>query len=432
MTTPQRRVAELFAGVGGFRLGLEGYPAREIEGSGWNVVWSNQWEPATKKQHASDCYSRNWPDDPAHHSNEDIARVLDAVEAGEQRIPNHDLLVGGFPCQDYSVAKTLSHSTGLQGKKGVLWWQIERLLRLKLHEGYPPSFLMLENVDRLLSSPATQRGRDFAVMLASLNDLGYAVEWRVINAADYGFPQKRRRVFILGYRTSDQQAPWDTATNWVYHDGVAARAVPVVRDHGAASSKVREFSLSGGDLATVSAQFGVGEKVSPFRKAGVAWQRQVTTFDVVPVTEPKASLKSVLVSARAVPDEYWVTDASALKRWKGHKREKNETRTSKSGFTYQYKEGSLPFPDPTSEPARTILTGEGGPTPSRTKHIIQHPRTDRYRRLIPEELEALSGFPPGWTEGMPDGKRAFMIGNALVVGVVRRLGAALDEIANQL
>lgn len=431
MPSPQRRVAELFAGVGGFRLGLEGHPAWDVDGSGWNVVWSNQWEPATKKQHAFDCYCRNWPDASSQHSNEDIARVLDRFEAGEQHIPNHDLLVGGFPCQDYSVAKTLSHSTGLQGKKGVLWWQIERLLRLKLHEGFPPTFLMLENVDRLLSSPATQRGRDFAVMIASLNDLGYAVEWRVINAADYGFPQKRRRVFILGYRTSELRAPWDNTANWVYRDGVAARAFPVAPTTGAATNVSREFSLPSGDLASVSGKFGVGEKVSPFRKAGVAWKRQVATFDVVPLGEPKAPLHSVLVRASAVPAEYWVTDAGALARWKHHKDEKDETRTSKSGFTYQYKEGRLPFPDPTTEPARTILTGEGGPTPSRTKHIIRHPRTSRYRRLVPEELEALSGFPPGWTEGMPDGKRAFMIGNALVVGVVRRLGAALYDFASE-
>jgi DNA (cytosine-5)-methyltransferase 1 len=63
-----------------------------------------------------------------------------------------------------------------------------------------PPFGLFENVDRLLKSPATQRGRDFAVMLASLTDLGYVAEWRVINAADYGMPQRRRRVFIAAYR----------------------------------------------------------------------------------------------------------------------------------------------------------------------------------------------------------------------------------------
>ena len=99
-----------------------------------------------------------------------------------------DLVVGGFPCQDYSVAKTLSSSLGLEGKKGVLWWQIMRLIKSQR-----PKMVFLENVDRLLKSPASQRGRDFAIMLASLSDAGYFVEWRVVNAAEYGFPQRLSR-----------------------------------------------------------------------------------------------------------------------------------------------------------------------------------------------------------------------------------------------
>jgi len=418
---PSNRVAELFAGVGGFRLGLEGYPKRSVKGSGWRVVWSNQWEPSTRQQHASDCYLRWWPDEQAH-SNEDIAVVLDGVEQGTRSIPEFDLLVGGFPCQDYSVAKTLSHSTGLQGKKGVLWWQIGRLLRLQMLAGTPSRFIMLENVDRLLSSPSTQRGRDFAVMLASLNDLGYAVEWRVVNAAEYGFPQKRRRVFILGYR--DETGP--VATNpvdWLLKRGVAARALPVLQD----APSARSFSLPIGDLPTVSDTFGVGASQSPFGRAGTCVDRQVTTIDVRAKVEPVTPLKSVLVSASDVPAEYWVSDAESIRRWKYLKGSKDEPRTSKTGFAYQYKEGAIPFPDSPNEPARTILTSEGGLTPSRSKHIIRHPHTKKLRRLLPQELEELNGFPSGWTVGMPDARRAFMMGNALVVGVVQRLGASLKS-----
>ena len=103
------------------------------------------------------------------HSDKDIFNVPTSD------IPDHDLLVGGFPCQDYSVATTLKNSKGLIGKKGVLWWAIHRILEEKGSKR--PKYLFLENVDRLLKSPASQRGRDFAVMLKSLNDLGYAVEW---------------------------------------------------------------------------------------------------------------------------------------------------------------------------------------------------------------------------------------------------------------
>ena len=176
------RVVELFAGVGGFRLGLESSSGKDLK---YEVVWSSQWEPGTGVQHASDIYAHQFGTDG--HSCEDIQEV---VEKKFKEIKDHDLLVGGFPCQDYSVARTLHQAAGLNGKKGVLWWSIYNILKKKGEKA--PKFLMLENVDRLLKSPASQRGRDFAVMLASLADLGYAVEWRVINAADYGFPQRRR------------------------------------------------------------------------------------------------------------------------------------------------------------------------------------------------------------------------------------------------
>ena len=182
------KVVELFAGVGGFRLGLEK--------NNFEVVWSNQWEPSTKRQHASMVYEARFGKE--NHSNEDINVV---VTRDVEEVPDHDLLVGGFPCQDYSVATTLKNSKGLRGKKGVLWWAIHKILEAKEN---PLKYLFLENVDRLLKSPSAQRGRDFAVMLQSLNELGYAVEWRVINAAEYGMPQRRRRVFFIGFHKSTQ------------------------------------------------------------------------------------------------------------------------------------------------------------------------------------------------------------------------------------
>lgn len=190
------KVVELFAGVGGFRLGLEGWNnLSALSGytknlnSQFKVIWSNQWEPATKAQHASDIYENRWGS--TGHTNKNISEVK------VSEIPIHDVLVGGFPCQDYSVARVLSHSKGLKGKKGVMWWDIHRIIKGKGSQ--KPKYLILENVDRLINSPASQRGRDFAIMLSSLSDLGYAIEWRVVNAAEFGLPQKRKRVFIVGY-----------------------------------------------------------------------------------------------------------------------------------------------------------------------------------------------------------------------------------------
>ena len=185
------RVAEFFAGVGGFRVGLEA-----IHGKPYEVVWSNQFEPGKAKQIASTIYQARWPKDP--HLNKDIFQVL-ASEADYDTLRSAcpDVIVGGFPCQDYSVARPLSQSQGLAGKKGVLWWSLVETLRKRQQDGEPVKYAIFENVDRLLSSPSSCRGRDFAIILSSLAQLGYAVEWRVVNAADYGFPQKRKRVFIL-------------------------------------------------------------------------------------------------------------------------------------------------------------------------------------------------------------------------------------------
>ena len=205
------RVVELFAGVGGFRIGLEG------ASDAYETIWNNQWEPSTVHQDASIVYQARFG--TKGHSNRDINLVP------TKDIPDHDLLVGGFPCQDYSVAATLSRSGGIEGKKGVLWWQIYRILSEKGERR--PNYIFFENVDRLLNSPATQRGRDFAIILASLADLGYIVEWRVINAADYGMPQRRRRTYIVGYREDSVVAKqMAEKKDWVLYDGVLAKAFP--------------------------------------------------------------------------------------------------------------------------------------------------------------------------------------------------------------
>ena len=172
----QKTICELFAGVGGFRLGFDRL------GSGWKTIWFSQWEPGARIQWAHDCYVQHFGDssdlNDEFHTCEDISTI------DKHTIPDHTLLVGGFPCQDYSVAQTLASAHGIEGKKGVLWWQIRDTIITK-----KPPFCMLENVDRLLKSPAKQRGRDFGVILACLAKEGYSVEWRIVNAAQYGAAQ---------------------------------------------------------------------------------------------------------------------------------------------------------------------------------------------------------------------------------------------------
>ena len=405
------KTIELFAGVGGFRIGLEKASSR------FKTVWSNQWEPSTKSQEASQVYMRAFGYD--NHCNKDISLVPTTD------IPDHDLLVGGFPCQDYSVARTLNKAEGLKGKKGVLWWQIHRILEEKEHK---PKYLFLENVDRLLKSPATQRGRDFSIMLASLSDLGYIVEWRVINAAEYGMPQRRRRVFFLGYHQSSpiyrDIMKLKDPTDWVKEDGIIADAFPVSIDDG---EKEHIFKLQG-DLVELSTNFNKdGTKSSPFENSGIMVNRTIHTIHTTPkYSGDYKNLGDIILHNGEVPKEYYI-DPDSIDKWLYLKGGKSEERFNKgSGISYNYSEGSMVFPDPLDRPSRTIITGEGGSAPSRFKHVIKLPNS-KYRRLMPLELERLNMFPDNHTAGVSDVKRAFFMGNALVVGIIEKIGCTLVE-----
>ena len=455
---PSVSVVELFAGVGGFRIGLEG-PPDSRDNSGFKVIWANQWEPSTKAQHAAEVYADRWSLERSNEDefvfvgkdgdilvNKDIAKI-DAAD-----VPDHDLLCGGFPCQDYSVAKTLDKAKGLQGKKGVLWWEIYRIIKAK-----KPKHILLENVDRLTKSPVNQRGRDFAVMLSCLSELGYVVEWRVINAAEYGLPQRRRRVFILAHKKGTEQYTSLSRKNidpikWLTKDGTIAKAFPV-EEHS--SEVLEEYTLLNGgeDIPDLSQKFnknGLPGNRSPFDNCGIMSKNRYWTFRSVANYDGEIeTLGSLLVTPGKVPDVF-ILDAESVTRdkgWSYQKGAKKPTRKGRDGFTYTYSEGSVGFPDSLDKPSRTIITGEGGAGPSRFKHVVRFKPTkgqkDRLkldseecnkirrqldlrhsewiRRLVPIELERLNQFPDNHTEGVSDSKRAFFMGNALVIGIIKRL-----------
>ena len=232
----------------------------------WNTVWANQWEPGKKSQYAFDCYVSHFGKEKKY-VNEDISVI------NKSEIPNHNLLVGGFPCQDYSVAHT--GAKGIEGKKGVLWWQIRDVLEAK-----QPKFVLLENVDRLLKSPANQRGRDFGIILACFNDLGYSVEWRVINAADYGFVQRRRRIFIFAYKNSTQyykSLEKKSLEDIIQIDGFFVKEFPIQSN---LNSKEIDFKYK--DLSYVSDNFKM-----EFKNSGIMRKGKIYTTEVIP-TEIKA------------------------------------------------------------------------------------------------------------------------------------------------
>lgn len=408
---PIIRVAELFAGVGGFRLGLEGCAEWQEEPSGpYRTVWANQWEPpgTPAKQFAWRCYEERFG--AGSCVNENISVVMDEALAGEREIPDFDLLAGGFPCQDYSVARPLRQSGGIEGKKGVLWWDIERMLELKR-----PRWALFENVDRLLKSPGSQRGRDFAVILSCLARLGYSVEWRVVNAADYGMPQRRRRVFIWCDRDAGS---WDLRERLT--GGLMADAFP------AECSDVATLSVPLDPYET-SETFGMGLRTSPFLSAGAMQGGHVVSARTAPTYDgPRTVLGDVLVDDAQVPASFFIA-AEKLPAWEAARAAKHIPRVSRAGVPYVYSEGAMAWPDPRDRPSRTILTSEGGAAASRTKHAVRG-SSGRIRRLVPDELDRLQMFPRGWTDaGMTDQQRAFCMGNALVVGCVRRIGEALAK-----
>lgn len=412
----KKTAIELFAGVGGFRVGLNhvslGKNGKAIEENRFDFVWANQWEPSTKIQHAFDCYherfSKGDGSDDAEFSNEDISTV------DKKAIPDFSLLTGGFPCQDYSVARSLSQEKGIEGKKGVLWWQINDILKTK-----KPPFVLLENVDRLLKSPSKQRGRDFGIMLRCFADNDYSVEWRVINAAEYGHPQKRRRTYIFAYKNTTNHgeayksiSPEDIITK----NGIFAVEFPILND-----IKIHETSMnkeSYKDLVEISDKFAFNFENSGFMRNHVIYTTKSTPINVEPITLDKIILN------KKIDNNYFLTE-SQNEKFKYLKGSKKIPRISNTGHEYMYSEGAMSYPDSYDNPGRTMLTSEG--TVNRSTHVIEDRLTKQYRLLTPVECERLNQFPDNWTNTMNDKRRYFMMGNALVTGIIKKLGHTIEQ-----
>lgn len=404
MSKERIRVVELFAGVGGFRVGFE--KSSPI----FDTVWANQWEPGQKGQWAYKCYVKNFGN-PEKCSNEDIATVIEET-------PEHDLLCGGFPCQDYSVAHT--GAQGIEGKKGVLWWSIDGIIKLR-----HPDYVLLENVDRLLKSPAKQRGRDFGVILRCLMDEGYFVEWRVINAAEYGYAQRRRRTFILAYKQGtklhkslEKQIEKENGMkNWILSDSVFGTAFPVDKKSIKHSKEADVSTFK--DLVDLTDNFS-----AQLNNAGVMANGKILSIETTPIYEEPKTL-SRIVERNGVDEHYFISD-DKMDKWNYLKGSKKIERTSTSGYRYTFSEGAIAFPDPLDRPARTMLTSES--SLNRSTHVIEDPKTRKLRKLTPVECERINGFPDDWTKtDMPERQRYFIMGNALVVPIVERIANELKK-----
>lgn len=418
-------VLELFAGVGGFRIGLE-----NSDKNFFKTRWSNQWEPSRKSQDAFEVYNYHFTD------SENIGYSISDISDEKFASMDADMIVGGFPCQDYSVARSKKNEQGIEGKKGVLFWEIIRATRI-----IKPKYLILENVDRLLKAPSKQRGRDFAIMLTAFNNLGYSVEWRVINAADYGRSQRRRRVFFFVFRNDTKYAKSLDSKyenedivfeehkydDYLFQTGLFATQFPIKQ----APVKNRQvFYELEDDIVAVSDNFtGTVWNTGVMRHGKYYSIETAANFDGNPIT-----LGEILQDETEVPDKYFLTDKAKLEKFQYLRGPKKLERTSADGHTYIYSEGGMSPYDDLNLPGRTMLTSEG--TVNRSTHFLFV--NNKYRLLTPIEAERLQDFPDDWTayKKLEDGTvvevsdkmRMFFMGNALVTEIVRKIGDFIKTI----
>lgn len=458
----KKTVCELFAGVGGFRCGLNGIDSIENKKEEkWDTVWFSQWEPAEKNtQYAHDCYVYRFGTSLDMDGNDTTNYNIEEVD--KKKIPDFNLLVGGFPCQDYSVASSLATSKGLDGKKGILWWSIREVLEAK-----QPPFVLLENVDRLLKSPAKQRGRDFGIILACFRDEGYTVEWRVINAAEYGYQQRRRRTFIFAYKNGtnyekniSEKITYKSEleiedkrvamTKVLLKDGFFAETFAV---HPVDAKKLQIEVLPEG-LGELSDSFSFG-----FENTGIMKDGVIYTVKTTPEYNGKQITLGDIMETGDVEEQYFIPEEKlyytnpevshsdeTLERlpkekrqtWQYIKGAKKLPRKAGNGHEYIFSEGPIAMIDAYDKPARTMLTSEGNF--SRTTHIVKDKKSGRIRFLTATETERIQGFPTnhtkyclvnGETVEMPLNKRRFMMGNALVVNLVADMEKTLDKIFDE-
>jgi len=332
-----------------------------------------------------------------------------------------------YNCQDYSVAKPKNRSKGLEGKKGVLYWDILRIVEEKKND-----YIFLENVDRLLTSPSKQKGRDFAVIIKTLIDLNYLVEWRVVNAAEYGMPQKRRRTYIFAYKKGSELynklylKEKISNEKFIKEESLFSKAFPIKKDLG---EKIVEVDLSK-EVFEISDTFNKNKEYNtPFLNAGFAFKDKAYSIKSTPDYNGNyLTIGDILIDEKEVEEEFYIKEED-IEKWRDPKTAKQIPKVNKkTGISYIYKQGAMSFPEPLDKPSRTIITSEGGKSPSRTTHVIQV--NGRFRRLHPIELERLNMFPDNHTEGVSNAKRAFLMGNALVIGVVEKIAKEIDKIYN--
>ena len=313
------RYASLFSGIGGFELGIQS--ASEQTGIKTKCVFASEFDPESKakdinKQPARIIYNKNFGEYP--HG--DITKINAAD------VPDHDILVGGFPCQNVSIA---GKREGLCGAKSGLFFDIVRIVREK-----QPEYILLENVAGLLSSNG---GWDFARILIELEDAGYWIEWEVRNTKAY-LPQNRERVFLVGHLAGSERS--------------GSQIFPI-GPHGEQTSDIQE------QYANCLTSRYEGAQATGSYIIESQFDAQMTCHSTLP----------------------------------------RSSKTGKGGTGHLSKTDGSTY---CIDAANNIAVEMYGTV----------------RRLTPNEVELLQGFPKDWTAGVADTNRYRCIGNSVTVPVV--------------
>lgn len=372
------------SGVGGFEIGIE-YAALKAGVAPECVGYSEI------DKHAIATYKEHYPD----HINYGDLTALDPAT-----LPDFDCLVGGFPCQAFSIG---GHRRGFEDTRGTLFFDFARILDAKR-----PRYFVLENVKGLLSHDG---GRTFKTIIATLAELGYDVEWQVLNSKNFGVPQNRERVYIVGHYGGIGGLPVFPFTGT--SDGDSGALGRAAADSSAALSEVtkgvadahriyhptmsRTLKALGGGLGALT-----GLYVDPFNSA-------------VPVVRNKRD-GVIEYGERLISN---CVDASYHKGFDYHGQ-----RTGLAFFaTRDNRSGQLVYAEKSA--ANTILANyqTGMDNRSQRTAVAELSRDElllHVRKLTPTETERLQGFPDGWTIGS-DTQRYRQCGNAVTTNVVEAI-----------
>lgn len=374
---------DLFAGIGGFRYGLQKVEIESESSSdnesgasqhgqrAFHCVWSNEWDKYANQiytKHFGECDSRD-------------IRTIDTKD-----IPDHDLLCAGFPCQSFSIA---GKRLGFEDTRGTMFFEIARIIRDKR-----PRYFLLENVKGLLSH---DEGKTFQTILGVLSDLGYEYQWQVLNSKNFGVPQNRERVFIIGHlRETSRPEVFPIGESYsISHQTKYAEQAG--RSRISSTIDARYGSLRNAGETYLHYIGGIKGKRDMWLKDNKQNSRNFSQGQRVYSSDGIAS--TIAGNAGGLGGKTGLYAIPVLTPDRMEKRQ-NGRRFKNDG-----------------DPAFTLT--------SQDKHGVYDGLN--IRRLTPIECERLQGFPDNWTEGISDTQRYKCLGNAVTTLVITEIGRKLIQ-----